>query len=70
MRSVSLDSFVVLKYRIKLLQLFKTNPALAEQLFTKRSIEHDKVLNSTYNFFQLTEVLSQKQLVNNLLQSP
>lgn len=58
MRWISLDRLIILKNRVKLLELLEPYPALAKQFFTKGSVKHYEVFHSTDDFFQLTEVLS------------
>ena len=58
MRCVYFDGLVVLVDWIKLLDLLQPGPALAEELFAERSVEHYKILHSAYHFFQFAVTLA------------
>ena len=58
MRSIGLNSLIILINRIELLNLFQASPAPTKQFLAQRRIQHDKVLNPTYHLFQLCITLT------------
>ena len=61
-RCVYFNGLVVLVDWIELLYLLQSGPALTEEFFAERSVEHNKILHSAYHFFQLAVTLAHKQL--------